>query len=144
MTPAEELRERMRRSKAEREERTKARCEAIEAGFKGFRAPLEDAAATHAEMVERTVVGLEEKYATLWKNLAEERSRRKQISVSFLSLLRDMKLEYRDHCERKRIEATQHLETKFQVTLKRLHELQARIPREQKELVDEITAQSEE
>ena len=80
----------------------------------------------------------------LEKRLVEERARREQISVSFLSLLKDMTVELEAHCNSQRRQSCERLNDRFAKTAARLSALQERIPRECEEMVTDITKQTDE
>ena len=144
ITPLMIKKRQMERSKSARAEKTRAALEAIEAGFGKFEAPLRDAAAEHAIYVEETVETFRRKDEILEKRLVEERARREQISVSFLSLLKDMTVELEAHCNSQRRQSYERLNDRFAKTAARLSALQERIPRECEEMVTDITKQTDE
>lgn len=109
----------------------------------GFDLPLQDHAAEHQIYMETTVKDFRKKIAHLEKLLRSEKARRAQIGMTFRSFFKDTMLEIQQYGAEQRAVTNAHVIDRFQATKRRLEQLMERIPKEQNELMNNITESTE-
>mmetsp|Transcript_13065 Transcript_13065/g.15594 ORF Transcript_13065/g.15594 Transcript_13065/m.15594 type:complete len:365 (+) Transcript_13065:60-1154(+) len=108
-----------------------------------FDLPLQDHAAEHQIYMETTVKDFKKKIAHLERLLRSEKARRSQIGMTFRSFFKDTMIEIQQYGNEQRATTNAHINDRFQDIKRRLEELSERIPREQNELIDNITENTE-
>lgn len=108
-----------------------------------FNLPLQDHAAEHQIYMETTVKDFQNKISHLERLLRSEKARRSQIGMTFRSFFKDTMLEIQQYGAEQRAITNARITERFDETKRRLEELALRIPREQQEMLDEITTNTE-